>query len=113
MLQYDYSQAITAAMAKAAIQTIILRRDSHIDSLLERLKEERVRRMIEPLIYGEDVPELPKRARTDCPLCGYIWLQRGLARRVRPAKRQDMGGENILQTGTHQRNGYSCFRDLN
>ncbi|MDR3183816.1 MAG: ATP-binding protein, partial [Prevotellaceae bacterium] len=31
----------------------ILRRDTHIDSLLERLKEERVRRVIEPLILGE------------------------------------------------------------
>jgi hypothetical protein len=36
-----------------AIQTIILRRDTHIDSLLERLKEDRVRRVIEPVIVGE------------------------------------------------------------
>ncbi|MDR1918256.1 MAG: ATP-binding protein, partial [Tannerellaceae bacterium] len=33
-------------------QTIILRRDTHIDSLLERLKEERVRKVIEPVILG-------------------------------------------------------------
>ncbi|MDR1981238.1 MAG: ATP-binding protein, partial [Tannerellaceae bacterium] len=32
---------------------IILRRDTHIDSLLERLKEERVRKVIQPLITGE------------------------------------------------------------
>jgi hypothetical protein len=36
-----------------AIQTIILRRDTHIDSLLERLKEERVRRVMEPVIIGK------------------------------------------------------------
>jgi hypothetical protein len=50
----DYARAVTAAMVEKAIQTIILRRDTHIDSLLERLKEERVRRVIEPIIMGED-----------------------------------------------------------
>jgi len=53
MLDFDYSKTITAEMAKTAIQTIILRRDTHIDSLLERLKEERVRRVIEPILLGE------------------------------------------------------------
>ena len=53
MLKSDYSQSITAEMVKTAIQTIILRRDTHIDSLLERLKEERVRKVIEPMIIGE------------------------------------------------------------
>jgi hypothetical protein len=55
MLHFDYSQVITADMAKKAIQTIILRRDTHIDSLLERLKEERVRSVIEPIILGDIV----------------------------------------------------------
>jgi hypothetical protein len=53
ILQSDYSRAITACMVEEAIQTIILRRDTHIDSLLERLKEERVRNVIQPLITGE------------------------------------------------------------
>ena len=57
ILNEDYSQTITGEMAKTAIQTIILRRDTHIDSLLERLKEERVRKVIEPMIYGEDIPD--------------------------------------------------------
>jgi hypothetical protein len=48
----DYMRPVTAEMAETAIQTIILRRDTHIDSLLERLKEERVRRVIEPIIIG-------------------------------------------------------------
>ena len=33
---------------------MILRRVTHIDSLLERLKEERVRQVIEPVITGAD-----------------------------------------------------------
>ncbi|GHT18244.1 hypothetical protein AGMMS4957_00110 [Bacteroidia bacterium] len=53
MLASDYTKPITAELVHQAIQTIILRRDTHIDSLLERLKEERVRRVMEPVIIGE------------------------------------------------------------
>jgi hypothetical protein len=51
-LQSDYTIPVTAAMVGEAIQTIILNRPTHIDSLLERLKEDRVRRVIEPMILG-------------------------------------------------------------
>jgi len=54
LLQSDFTQPVTAELVHQAIQTIILRRDTHIDSLLERLKEERVRRVIEPVISGDD-----------------------------------------------------------
>jgi hypothetical protein len=53
ILQSDYTQPVTAERVAKAVQTIILRRDTHIDSLLERLKEERVRKVIEPIIMGE------------------------------------------------------------
>jgi hypothetical protein len=49
----DASQVFTVAMAEEAAQRIILRRDTHIDSLLERLQEERVRKIIEPVLLGE------------------------------------------------------------
>jgi hypothetical protein len=52
-LQSDFTQPVTAGLVEKAIQTIILRRDVHIDSLLERLKEPRVRRVIEPMMLGE------------------------------------------------------------
>jgi hypothetical protein len=55
ILQSDYTKPVTAEWVSEAIQTIILRRDTHIDSLLERLKEERVRKVIEPVIVGESV----------------------------------------------------------
>ena len=35
------------------MQTLIMRRDTHIDSLMERLKEPRVQRIVEPVILGE------------------------------------------------------------
>lgn len=39
-------------MVEKAVHTVILRRDVHTDSLLERLHEERVRKIIEPVILG-------------------------------------------------------------
>jgi hypothetical protein len=51
----DYAIPITQPIAEQAIQNLILARGTHFDSLMERLKEHRVRRIIEPLISGEDV----------------------------------------------------------
>ena len=53
ILQSDYTKPVTAELVHEAIQHIILARPTHIDSLLERLKEERVRSIIEPVILGE------------------------------------------------------------
>lgn len=54
LLESDYALPVTAALIEQAIQNIIIRRDTHIDSLLERLKEPRVRRIIQPIILGEE-----------------------------------------------------------
>jgi hypothetical protein len=53
ILDNDYSKAITIELVEQAIQNIILRRDTHIDSLLDKLKEHRVRHIIEPIILGK------------------------------------------------------------
>jgi hypothetical protein len=49
----DYTVPITQSLIDQAIQNIIFARGTHVDSLLERLKEERVRDVIGPLIIGE------------------------------------------------------------
>jgi hypothetical protein len=49
----DRSVALTAAHVDAARETIILERRTHIDSLVARLREERVRRIIGPMLIGE------------------------------------------------------------
>jgi hypothetical protein len=54
ILQSDYTKPVTAEQVHQAIQNIILNRPTHIDSLLERLKEDRVRKVIEPMILGEE-----------------------------------------------------------
>ncbi|MDR1544242.1 MAG: AAA-like domain-containing protein [Prevotellaceae bacterium] len=55
LLGSDYSKPVTAALFEQAIKNILLRRDVHIDSLLERLKESSVQRVIEPMLLGEVV----------------------------------------------------------
>ncbi|MDR2581150.1 MAG: AAA-like domain-containing protein [Fibromonadaceae bacterium] len=55
ILRKDYSKPVTAEIAEQAISNIILARGTHFDSLIERLKEERVRKVIQPLILGGEV----------------------------------------------------------
>lgn len=48
----DRNVAITAEHVEAAKETIILERRSHIDSLIARLREDRVRRVLDPMLSG-------------------------------------------------------------
>jgi len=53
-------QSITMEMVDNAKENLILRRETHLDQLADKLQEKRVRRVIEPLLAGqvelEDVP---------------------------------------------------------
>ncbi len=53
VLAPDRSQPIDAGIIEAAKQKLILRRETHLDSLVERLREPRVRRIIEPILAGQ------------------------------------------------------------
>ncbi len=55
-LVLDRSEVIELADVEVAKEILIRRRDTHLDSLIERLREERVRNVIEPLLTG-DRPE--------------------------------------------------------
>ncbi len=48
----DRSRAVTAEAIHAARERIILRRETHLDQLTDKLQEERVRRVIGPLLSG-------------------------------------------------------------
>ncbi len=50
----DRSVVITPEMLYRAQERIIYRRDTHIDILIDKLKEERVRRVIEPILSSTD-----------------------------------------------------------
>ena len=53
IMRGDTAKPVSAEIVEQAAMNIILRRDTHIDSLLERLKESRVRRIVEPMIIGK------------------------------------------------------------
>ncbi len=53
-LKNDFAQPVTGALIDQAAEVILRRRDTHIDSLLERLKEPRVRKIVEPVILGRE-----------------------------------------------------------
>jgi len=53
----DRSQTITKDIIERAKDTLILRRDTHIDQLVHKLKEPRVRRIIDAIIMGNDAPQ--------------------------------------------------------
>ena len=48
-----FGEPITVDDVSAAKEAIIRRRDTHVDSLMERMREPRVRRIVEPLISGD------------------------------------------------------------
>ncbi|MCP4699106.1 MAG: hypothetical protein GY862_19975, partial [Gammaproteobacteria bacterium] len=50
----DVDGAILPEHVEQAVQAIIRRRETHIDSLMERLKETRVQRIVEPMILGQN-----------------------------------------------------------
>ncbi len=51
----NHSATITAEMIIAAKERLIERRETHLDQLVDKLKEERVRRVIEPMLRGQDM----------------------------------------------------------
>ena len=50
----DRERPITAHAIREAQERLILRRDTHIDDLAHKLREERVRRVVEPILTGAD-----------------------------------------------------------
>lgn len=53
----DRSIAITPEMIYEAKENLILRRETHLDQLADKLQEGRVQRVIEPILAGETHPE--------------------------------------------------------
>ncbi|MFH0966478.1 MAG: AAA-like domain-containing protein [Methanobacteriota archaeon] len=49
----DRTRTITSDMVIQAKENLILRRETHLDQLTDKLKEERVRRVIEPILAGD------------------------------------------------------------
>jgi len=55
----DRARPISGSMVEQAGENLILRRETHLDQLADKLKEPRVRRVMEPLLAGEDLGDQP------------------------------------------------------
>ena len=54
----DLSHPITESLVMEAKERLIQRRETHLDQLADKLKEDRVRRVIGPIMSGESSPEM-------------------------------------------------------
>ncbi|MEB3337839.1 MAG: ATP-binding protein [Leptolyngbyaceae bacterium] len=59
-LATDPAIPITLNLINQAKEILIQRNDTHIDSLGERLQEQRVKAIIEPILAGQDLPNTPQ-----------------------------------------------------
>ncbi|MFO7563439.1 MAG: hypothetical protein R6X02_12410 [Enhygromyxa sp.] len=67
----DPAHAITDEDVDAAKELLIRRQDTHLDSLMDRLREPRIRAILEPMLAGEtpgDIPEDDRRFAVDLGL---------------------------------------------
>lgn len=55
ILKDDHSRKITLELVNEAKRQLILRRDTHLDSLVDKLKEDRVKRVVQAIINGENL----------------------------------------------------------
>jgi type II secretory pathway predicted ATPase ExeA len=55
ILKYDFSQKITLELLMQAKYQLILRRDTHLDSLVDKLREDRVKEIVQAIINGENL----------------------------------------------------------
>ncbi|MFZ4666810.1 MAG: AAA-like domain-containing protein [Prochlorotrichaceae cyanobacterium] len=60
VLVKDISQPITIDVINQAKEILIQRQDTHLDSLAERLREDRVKAIVEPILAGEELPNTPE-----------------------------------------------------
>lgn len=54
MLNNDYSQTITSEMVETAKESLIAQRQTHLDSLVDKINEDRVRPIVMSIISGEN-----------------------------------------------------------
>jgi hypothetical protein len=59
VLAKDVTIPITLELINQAKEILIQRQDTHLDSLAERLREDRVKAIIEPILAGLDLPNIP------------------------------------------------------
>src|SRR6056297_1461528 len=100
----DRNHPITTQMFEGAKQALIARRDTHIDQLADKLKEDRVRRVIEPISEGSN--EMDDISDEDIQYCedlglikrkGNLEIANGIYREIIPRALSYVSQRNIVQ----------------
>ena len=61
------------SLMRQSRERLILRRDTHLDQLADKLREDRVRRVVQPMLQGEELPvDVPEDDRQYCIDLGLI-----------------------------------------
>ena len=99
-----YGETVTAADMREAKEKIIRERGTHLDSLMERMKEPRVRRVVEPVMLGEmsDFDELQDDVRLVMDM-GILKMDGRALKPANPMYAEIIG--RYLSWGTQQRMG--------
>ena len=98
----DYSQPVTAADMTEAKEKIIREQGTHLDSMMEKLEEPRVRRIVEPVMLGGDVDF--DAYRDDVSYCldlGLLVEDRGCIKPANPIYSETIG--RFLTRGSQQK----------
>jgi hypothetical protein len=56
-LEKDRTKPISRSLIEQSKENMILRRDTHIDILIDKLREDRVKSVIQPMLMSEDLPD--------------------------------------------------------
>ena len=89
ILDRDSTKTVTLAHIEEARQQMILARETHLDALAVRLKDPKIRHIIEPMIIGESDPELDKSdAFRLCLDLGLVAIERGTPTIANPIYRE-------------------------
>ncbi len=63
VIEPDRARTLTVQQVEAAKELLIHRQDTHVDSLAARLREPRVRAVVEPMLAGGTLSDLPEEDR--------------------------------------------------
>src|SRR6056297_979228 len=100
----DRNNPITTQLFEGAKAELVIRRDTHIDQLADKLKEDRVRRVIEPILAGRE--QYQEMSDEDIQYCedlglikrkGSLEISNDIYREVIPRALSNVSQRNIVQ----------------
>ncbi len=86
----ERTRPVSAGLMRQAAENLILRRDTHLDQLVDKLREPRVRRVLAPLLGGTELVNVPEDDIQYLIDLGLLRRERGAGLRVANALYQQV-----------------------